>query len=87
MTLQLITCQYYFIFQTTILGITGLFAVLVPDVPFSVKTQILRENLLAREAIYETDINDDKVSVYKQIILSISVAVISVHFEISFKFL
>ena len=63
LTLQLITCKYYFVFQNTIMGLTGLFAVLVPDVPFSVKTQILRENLLAREAIYETDINNDNVRV------------------------
>ena len=48
------------IFQNTVMGLTGLFAVMIPDVPSSVKTQIKRENLLAREALFEND-SVDKV--------------------------
>ena len=38
------------------MGLTGLFASLVPDVPNSVKVQVQRENLLAREVLFESDI-------------------------------
>ena len=38
------------------MGLTALFASLVPDVPNSVKVQVQRENLLAREVLFESDI-------------------------------
>ena len=38
------------------MGLTGLFASLVPDVPNSVKVQVQRENLLAREVLFDSDI-------------------------------
>ena len=41
-------------------GLTGLLSVLIPDVPSGVKTQIQREKLLAREVLFETELNDEK---------------------------
>ena len=39
---------------------TGLVSVLIPDVPSGVKTQIQREKLLAREVLFEAELNDEK---------------------------
>ena len=33
---------------------------MIPDVPSGVKTQIQREKLLAREVLFETELNDEK---------------------------
>lgn len=40
------------------MGLTGLFAVLIPDVPNGVKIQIQREKLLAREVLFDAEIHD-----------------------------
>ena len=39
---------------------TGLISVLIPDVPSGVKVQIQREKLLAREVLFEAELNDEK---------------------------
>ena len=39
---------------------TGLVSVLIPDVPSGVKIQIQREKLLAREVLFEAELNDEK---------------------------
>ena len=41
-------------------GVTGLVSVLIPDVPSGVKIQIQREKLLAREVLFEAELNDEK---------------------------
>lgn len=41
-------------------GVTGLISVLIPDVPSGVKVQIQREKLLAREVLFEAELNDEK---------------------------
>lgn len=41
--------------QHVVLGITGLVAVLIPDIPSNVKVQIRRERLVAREILFEEE--------------------------------
>jgi len=62
--------DYYFVwmgrlaflvmFQNVVYGVTGLVSVLIPDVPSGVKIQIQREKLLAREVLFEAELNDEK---------------------------
>ena len=46
--------------QNVVYGVTGLVSVLIPDVPSGVKIQIQREKLLAREVLFEAELNDEK---------------------------
>jgi hypothetical protein len=39
------------------MGLTGLIAVIIPDTPDSVKIQIQREKLLAREVLFEAELD------------------------------
>ena len=41
-------------------GLTGFLSVIIPDIPSGVRTQIQREKLLAREVLFETELNEDK---------------------------
>ncbi|KAK6625541.1 hypothetical protein RUM43_005840 [Polyplax serrata] len=41
------------VFEHFVFALTGIMAYVIPDVPAAVKTQMLRENLLAKEAKYE----------------------------------
>ena len=41
-------------------GLTGFLSVIIPDIPAGVRTQIQREKLLAREVLFETELNEDK---------------------------
>ncbi len=42
------------------MGLTGLVAVFIPDVPDSVKIQIQREKLLAREVLFDTELDESE---------------------------
>jgi hypothetical protein len=46
------------------MGLTGLIAVIIPDTPDSVKIQIQREKLLAREVLFEAE-SDGKDKIQK----------------------
>ena len=47
-------------FQNAVYGLTGLLSVLIPDMPAGVRTQIQREKLLAREVLFDADLDNDK---------------------------
>ena len=49
-----------FYFQNAVYGLTGLLSVLIPDIPAGVRTQIQREKLLAREVLFDAELDDDK---------------------------
>ncbi len=51
------------------MGLTGLVAVFIPDVPESVKIQVQREKLLAREVLFDTELEEGgaKTNVEKRI--------------------
>lgn len=39
-------------------GLTGLLSYMIPDVPSGVRTQIKREKLLAREVLFDSELNN-----------------------------
>ena len=47
-------------FQNAVYGLTGLLSVLIPGMPAGVRTQIQREKLLAREVLFDADLDNDK---------------------------
>ena len=51
---------FFFHFQNAVYGLTGLLSVLIPDIPAGVRTQIQRENLLAREVLFDAELDGDK---------------------------
>jgi len=46
---------FVLVFEHFVMGLTGIMAVLIPDVPTDVRTQIQREHLLAREILFEKE--------------------------------
>lgn len=50
---------FVLVFEHFVLGLTGLLAVLVPDMPTTVKRQIQRENLLARELLFDSQARNE----------------------------
>lgn len=51
---------FVLVFEHLVFGLTGLIAVMIPDVPNNVKVQIQRENLLAREILFENQHQEQK---------------------------
>lgn len=51
---------FVLLFQNAVYGLTGLLSVIIPDIPSGVRTQIQREKLLAREVLFETELNDER---------------------------
>lgn len=45
----------FFPFQNVVVFLTWLVMYLIPDIPYKVKMQMLRENFLSKEALYQAE--------------------------------
>eukprot|EP00090_Calanus_glacialis_P001897 TRINITY_DN11418_c0_g1_i3.p1 TRINITY_DN11418_c0_g1~~TRINITY_DN11418_c0_g1_i3.p1 ORF type:complete len:280 (-),score=56.84 TRINITY_DN11418_c0_g1_i3:100-918(-) len=59
-TILAIKFAFIVIFEHVVSLIVGIIAVCIPDVPASVKMQVQREKLLAREALFESELKASK---------------------------
>jgi len=50
---------FVIIFEHLVFGIVGMITCFIPDIPESVKIQVQREKMIAREALFETEAKDD----------------------------
>lgn len=59
------------IFENVVFILTGIFQLLIPDIPVEVKTQMQREQLLAKEAKYQHGLKKSKETEYTELIAAL----------------
>lgn len=59
------------VFEHVVFILTGIFQLLIPDIPVEVKTQMQREQLLAKEAKYQHGLKKSKETEYSELIAAL----------------
>lgn len=59
------------VFEHVVFVLTGIMQLIIPDVPVEVKTQIQREQLLAKEAKYQHGLKKARETEYQELITAL----------------